>query len=270
MTRVSATMTQQKQRWLRSYWRFLSGSACNDRRPSVCSYRKRGRRPFSATAVLDNPLYFAANALAVKRSNDFCIARYHSSNSDSTSTKFLNPLHRNPSRISSSVGSIYSPPSYLLGTDNNPVVLPVDDYVVADSIRSCIKIDEDEYNENNTNTDDWKDSHDKGLGTEMSLCFLGTGAGSPANIRSTSCALLKLSGTNYLFDVGEGTQRQLQFARGKGSNIQKNRKDFRHPSARGPRIWVAGIAAELANFLYADGGERPRNNQRKGENEEEC
>ena len=97
---------------------------------------------------------------------------------------------------------------------------------MADSIRSCIKIDEDEYSENAGNTDDWKDPQKKGLRTEMSLCFLGTGAGSPANIRSSSCTLLRISGTNYLFDVGEGTQRQLQFARGKGASVQKIEKIF--------------------------------------------
>jgi ribonuclease Z len=110
------------------------------------------------------------------------------------------------------------------------VILPADDYVLADSVRSCIKIDEiDEYNNENdassTCNENWKDPRKKEL-KEMSLCFIGTGAGSPANIRSTSCTLLKLSGTNYLFDVGEGTQRQLQFARGKGSTIHKIEKIF--------------------------------------------
>ncbi|OEU10989.1 Metallo-hydrolase/oxidoreductase, partial [Fragilariopsis cylindrus CCMP1102] len=59
----------------------------------------------------------------------------------------------------------------------------------------------------------------------MSVCFLGTGAGSPASSRSTSGTLLKLSGTNYLFDAGEGIQRQLQFARGR-SRLEKIDKIF--------------------------------------------
>jgi ribonuclease Z len=106
------------------------------------------------------------------------------------------------------------------------VLLPTDDNVAADSVRSCIKIDEDESDNNIVDNEVWRDPHEKGLSTELSLCFLGTGAGSPANVRSTSCTLLKLAGTNYLFDVGEGTQRQLQFARGKGSAIQKIEKIF--------------------------------------------
>eukprot|EP00536_Pseudo-nitzschia_multiseries_P003612 jgi/Psemu1/186208/e_gw1.56.141.1 len=59
----------------------------------------------------------------------------------------------------------------------------------------------------------------------MSLCFLGTGAGSPANIRSTSGAFLRLAGTTFMFDVGEGTQRQFQFAKG-SSSISKIEKIF--------------------------------------------
>jgi len=49
--------------------------------------------------------------------------------------------------------------------------------------------------------------------TGMSICFLGTSAGNPTKVRSTSSTLLRMGGTGYLFDVGEGTQRQMFFAR---------------------------------------------------------
>lgn len=212
-------MTQQKQRWFQAVCRISGYYRASNGRALFSSDRKRARTNYSNLSSNINVRSPTTNTTAPYSPNTDCILRYHSSTS-----AFRNPLHRNPSRISSSVGSIYKPPSYLLGTDNDPALLPENDHVVADCVRSCIKIDEEEYSDHQTG--DWKDPHDNGRSTEMSLCFLGTGAGSPANIRSTSCTLLKLSGTNYLFDVGEGTQRQLQFARGKGSAVQKIEKIF--------------------------------------------
>ena len=244
-------LSPSAMRWVRTCSR-MSGSARSIRNASVSSKRKRRRQ--CATTILQNMSTSTINIADHANKNyvtlrgistvGFC--RHHSSISKSMSTTtttpstFRNPLHRNPSRISSAVGSIYKPPDYFLGIDNddgdgNPMVLPCDDMALMESIRSCIKIDEDEYDDNdddNNNNDDdnnnngWNNLHEKGLNTEMSLCFLGTGAGSPANIRSTSGTLLKLAGTNYLFDVGEGIQRQLQFAKGKGSTIQKIEKIF--------------------------------------------
>lgn len=57
--------------------------------------------------------------------------------------------------------------------------------------------------------------------TDMSLYFLGTSAGMPTRSRSTTSTLLRLGGYAYLFDVGEGTQRQLMFAMGKLSEIER-------------------------------------------------
>jgi len=162
------------------------------------------------------------------------------------------PLHRNPSRIVSAIGSIYRPPDFFLGVDdtNNDnsdidgredddgcgpfLFLPEDDTVVAESIGSCIKIEDDNEKNgmNNNNNDDQDQDQDytrynnNGLSTEMSICFLGTGAGSPACQRSTSGTVVKLAGTNYLFDAGEGIQRQFQFARGNNMRLQQIEKIF--------------------------------------------
>ena len=162
------------------------------------------------------------------------------------------PLHRNPSRIVSAIGSIYRPPDFFLGvddTDNDTsddnyhsdnggskdddgfgpfLFLPEDDTVVAESIGSCIKIEDD--NDNDINNDDQDQDYTRynnnGLSTEMSICFIGTGAGSPACQRSTSGTVVKLAGTNYLFDAGEGIQRQFQFARGNNMRLQQIEKIF--------------------------------------------
>ena len=220
MSRSAVTMSQQKQRWLRAFGRIATQSVSIGR-TSFSFERKRARIIYSATSIPNSIFSPAANGLSTHNSNTSGgIPRYHSSEST-----FRNPLHRNPSRIASSVGSIYRPPDYLLGTDNNAVMLPVDDHVVADSIRSCIKIDDDEPGVTDT-AERSKNHHNKNRTTELSICFLGTGAGNPTSIRSTSCTLLKLSGGSYLFDVGEGTQRQLQFANGKGSSVTKIEKIF--------------------------------------------
>ncbi len=205
---VRVTISRQRQRCFQAGIR-IGNSGARNGRAAFSSDRKRARTPCVAAMSPKNFIF------PVKKNSTIykCISPRHSS-----SSAFRNPLHHKPSRISSSVGSIYKPPDYLLGIDDDPVILPADDHVLADSIRSCIKIDEDPSDADSTK--------DMSLTTEMSICFLGTGAGSPANIRSTTCTLLKLSGKNYLFDVGEGTQRQLQFARGRGSSVQKIEKIF--------------------------------------------
>ncbi len=48
---------------------------------------------------------------------------------------------------------------------------------------------------------------------EFTIAFLGTGGGSPRRHRNSSCTALRLGGQTYLFDVGEGTQRQLAYTR---------------------------------------------------------
>jgi ribonuclease Z len=57
--------------------------------------------------------------------------------------------------------------------------------------------------------------------TGMSICFLGTSAGIPTRHRSTTATLLRLGGSSFLFDAGEGVQRQLAFTRAKPSHIDR-------------------------------------------------
>ncbi|CAJ1936929.1 unnamed protein product, partial [Cylindrotheca closterium] len=95
-------------------------------------------------------------------------------------------------------GSIYHPPTY---EHENKDLLK--------SIRSCLT---------GMNHDDHA-AYTKDTG--MSLCFLGTGAGTPTRQRSTTATLLRLGGSSMLFDAGEGVQRQLLFARAKPSHIER-------------------------------------------------
>ena len=59
----------------------------------------------------------------------------------------------------------------------------------------------------------------------MSICFLGTSAGIPVQHRSTSATLLRLASMNFLFDAGEGVQRQFQFVKG-GHKLQNITRIF--------------------------------------------
>jgi hypothetical protein len=43
----------------------------------------------------------------------------------------------------------------------------------------------------------------------MQVVFLGTSSSMPTISRNTSCIALRLDGTIYMFDCGEGVQRQL-------------------------------------------------------------
>lgn len=96
------------------------------------------------------------------------------------------------------LGSIYHPPSY---EHPNKELLK--------SLRSCMTgMHQDDH-----------ESYTKDTG--MSLCFLGTGAGTPTRQRSTTSTLLRLGGSSMLFDAGEGVQRQLLFTRAKPSHIER-------------------------------------------------
>ena len=56
---------------------------------------------------------------------------------------------------------------------------------------------------------------------EFVLSFLGTGGGAPTRNRLGSCTALRLGGQTFLFDVTEGTLRQLEFSRIMPSTITK-------------------------------------------------
>ena len=57
--------------------------------------------------------------------------------------------------------------------------------------------------------------------TELSVCFLGTGAGQPNQLRGASGTVLRWNGGIYLFDAGEGVQLQAMTSRLTFSNIKK-------------------------------------------------
>lgn len=61
----------------------------------------------------------------------------------------------------------------------------------------------------------------KAIDMEFVITFLGTGGGSPTMHRNGSCTALRLGGQTYLFDVCEGTYRQLQFTRISPMSISK-------------------------------------------------
>jgi ribonuclease BN (tRNA processing enzyme) len=61
----------------------------------------------------------------------------------------------------------------------------------------------------------------QGMDMEFAVSFLGTGSGAPSMHRNGSCTALRLGGQTFLFDVSEGTQRQLEFTRITGAAITK-------------------------------------------------
>eukprot|EP00250_Pteridium_aquilinum_P027012 c34008_g1_i1 orf=85-1278(+) len=54
----------------------------------------------------------------------------------------------------------------------------------------------------------------------MQLCFLGTSSSIPTLRRNTSCLALRLDGVVYLFDCGEGAQKQLNRTTFRPSSIE--------------------------------------------------
>jgi len=74
-------------------------------------------------------------------------------------------------------------------------------------LRTCLSSDEGDAN--------------RGLDMEFAVSFLGTGGGAPTMHRNASCTALRLGGQTYLFDVSEGTVRQLEFTRISPSTITK-------------------------------------------------
>ena len=74
-------------------------------------------------------------------------------------------------------------------------------------MRSCLSSDEA--------------TKEKGMDMEFAVSFLGTGGGSPTNHRNGSCTALRLGGQSFLFDVSEGTTRQMDFSRIMPSTVTK-------------------------------------------------
>ena len=61
----------------------------------------------------------------------------------------------------------------------------------------------------------------KNISTGMHIAFLGTGAGHPTALRNASATAVRFGGMTYLFDVGEGFQRQMEFSTLSMSEISK-------------------------------------------------
>jgi hypothetical protein len=55
----------------------------------------------------------------------------------------------------------------------------------------------------------------------FTVSFLGTGAGQVSIHRSNASTALRLGSTTYLFDAGEGVQRQLMLSRVRAGDIEK-------------------------------------------------
>jgi hypothetical protein len=81
-------------------------------------------------------------------------------------------------------------------------------------LRTCLRsaFIEDEHNHGNSGNGDSYDKI-KTIDMEFAITFLGTGGGTPTAHRNGSCTALRLGGQTFLFDVCEGTSRQLQFTR---------------------------------------------------------
>ena len=61
----------------------------------------------------------------------------------------------------------------------------------------------------------------RGSNMEFVVSLLGTGGGAPSRHRIGTCTALRLGGQTYLFDVTEGTYRQLESSRILSSSISK-------------------------------------------------
>lgn len=106
--------------------------------------------------------------------------------------------HFQQDRFNSDFGSIYHPFDH-----------PSDNESLNNSVRCCLS---------GHNAEDF-DNYVRDTG--MSICFLGTSAGQPTRHRSPSATLLRLGGSSFLFDAGEGVQRQLAFTRAKPTRVER-------------------------------------------------
>ena len=209
-----------------------------------------------------------------------------------------------PRKIVSGIGSIYKPPDFFLGihknnnnnhdnnlASNSSLFLPIDDTIVEKSIGSCVKIDEHHEGEeetmiltsddNNSNNNSSSRRRRGGGGdsmsdTGMSICFLGTGAGSPGCYRSTTSTLVRMGGNggsgtySYLFDVGEGCQRQLQFVRGTQGTLQNIHSIFITHLHGDHLFGLPGLLLSLqSSYLSTNIQEQQQDQQQKNNNNED-
>jgi ribonuclease Z len=65
------------------------------------------------------------------------------------------------------------------------------------------------------------ENEEKEKDTKFEVCFLGTGAGQVSIFRGNSATALRMGSTTYLFDAGEGLQRQLMISALNKGDIRK-------------------------------------------------
>ena len=148
---------------------------------------------------------------SVRRHRPSCLTIL-SSQQFSTSSSSLKNQEENsescPSTVSDEIGS----PTRSSYTDiYRPSSVKLKDPELLNCVRSCIPGDDGERQDPNLYSKD----------TGLSVCFLGTGAGVPGRNRNTSSTLVRVGGSSFLFDAGEGLQRQMAFTRAKVSHIEK-------------------------------------------------
>ena len=97
----------------------------------------------------------------------------------------------------------------------NVVATPAIEPYLRTCLRTSIECDNDSNNDNTENDSSTNASNEKykSIDTEFAVTFLGTAGGTPTMHRNGSCTALRLGGQTFLFDVAEGTLRQLQFTR---------------------------------------------------------
>ena len=88
-------------------------------------------------------------------------------------------------------------------------------------LRTSLELDDSNDNTENDNRTNANNEKYKSIDTEFAITFLGTAGGQSTMHRNGSCTALRLGGQTFLFDVSEGTARQLQFTRISPMSITK-------------------------------------------------
>ncbi|TFY55025.1 hypothetical protein EVG20_g9473, partial [Dentipellis fragilis] len=88
--------------------------------------------------------------------------------------------------------------------------------------------------------------------SSLSLTFLGTASAQPSATRNHSALALRVGGALWLFDCGEGTQRQMQRARGRAHGARRKGEEVLIEDGAGDHIF--GLIPLMASRLNGAGG----------------